>query len=252
MRPQRLLLGSGCLLLCLLQCLFTVTEGSSPPMGDWINSVKKAYNHRHWERIVKRRASHERLFSSPQDKDDTSHIVNVQDYYRSVFAQDWGDLEKKKKQLYDLLNALTTIVQQDDAYSNGENAANIQGSVMEALEMGVHIKPIRGRYLVMFQTDDSDDYLLDRTMKVLEKANHESRGRVRASDMHPLRHVGKGFTATLNSKALGLVCVPCMCKNWLITNWVLCRGFPAIPISTTLYLLHIRNIVFCLYFFAVG
>ena len=222
MRPQRLSLGAGCLLMCLLQCFFTAADGSPPPSKDWIESVEKADNHRHWERIVKRRASLEPWFFSPQDEDDTSHIVNVQDYYRSVFAQGWADLEKKKKQLYDFLNAITTIVQQDYVYTNGGNTDNIQDGVVDVLEMGVYTKPIRGRYLVMFQTDDSDDYLLDRTMKVLEKANYESRGRVRASDMHPLRHVGKGFTATLNSKALGLVCVPCMCKNWLNNlDWVM-------------------------------
>lgn len=196
----------GSLLICLLVlCSRTLVESSSQPLEDWISSVEKASSHRHWERIVKRRASHERTFYSRQDKDDTSHIVNVQDYYRSVFAQGWDTIKSNEKELYDLLNTLETIVQQENVYSNGRNAASIQESAMEALQLGVHTKPIRGRYMVLFQSSGADDYLLDRTMKILERAHRESRGRVRASDMHPIRHIGKGFTATLNSKALELV-----------------------------------------------
>lgn len=197
------------MLICFLQCFCTATEGSPRPLEDWIGSVEKAYNHRHWERIVKRRAFHERRFSSRQDRDDTSHIVNIQDYYRSVFAQGWDETKTNEKELYDLLSALTAVVEQENVYSNGGNAASIQESAVEALELGARSKPIRGRYIVMFQSNDADDYLLDRTMKVLERAHYESKGRIRASDMHPLRNVGKGFTATLNSKALDLVCVPC-------------------------------------------
>lgn len=57
----------------------------------------------------------------------------------------------------------------------------------------------------MFQSDAAGDYLLDRTMAIMQKAHRQSKGRIRASDMHPLRHVGKGFTATLNSKAVELM-----------------------------------------------
>ena len=150
-----------------------------------------------------RRRANEHGSTSLLDRDDTSDIVNIQEYYRSVFEHGWDNYRTNEKELYALLSALTSVAQQD-VLSGDVNTVSLQESAKEALELGLHSKPIRGRYIIMFQSD-ADDYLLDRTIKVLERAHFESKGGIRASDMHPLRHVGKGLTVTLNSLALELV-----------------------------------------------
>ena len=155
--------------------------------------VEVTLRHATWERLVKRSASVERHRRSTGRRyiDDTSHIVNVQDYYRSVFSEGWEEPKGEKEQ-YDLLYSLEAIIQDEDRGNS------------ESTSLGVHSKPIKGRYLVMFQSK-ADDYVLDKTMAILQKAHRSSRGRIRASDLHPLRHVGKGFAATLNYKAVKLV-----------------------------------------------
>lgn len=175
------------------------------PLEDWAGNVEKASSHDHWERIVKRSAFHSQYDDSI---DDTAHIVNVQEYYRSVFSEGWENYRDNEKELFNLLNKLETVVEQ------GYNRPSLDRASSQDLpdiqEFGLHTKPIQGRYIVMFQSG-ADDYTLDRTMAVLQRANLASNMRIRATDMSALRYVGKGFTATLNRKAVELVSVP----NWL-------------------------------------
>ena len=186
----------------LLVCLHQHYSTAALPLDDWSSTVEKASSHKHWAHIVKR-SSYFARYNSDNTPDDTSHIVNVQDYYRQVFDQGWAedDYRKKEKELYRLLSKLEEAVEQDYPSSSGRvSSQSSEGSV----EFGVDTKPIKGRYIVMFQSG-ADDYVLDRTIAVMERANQQSNRKIRATDMHPLRHVGKGFTATLNAKAVELV-----------------------------------------------
>lgn len=169
------------------------------PLDDWAGEIKKASSHEHWERIVKRST----FISRDDDSvDETAHIVNVQDYYRTVFSEGWDSYRDNERRLFNLLNTLETVVEQ--GYNEQDrNRVNSQG-VENAVEFGLHTKPIRGRYIVMFQSG-ADDYTLDRTIAVMQRANLASNMKIRATDMGALRYVGKGFTATLNGKAVELV-----------------------------------------------
>lgn len=195
----------------LLQSCVVCSAGL--PVDDWADGVEKATDHNHWEHIVKKRASVER-HSEDHSEDDTSHIVNIQEYYRAVFDEGWEDYEDNEQELFNLLGTLEKIVKQDTLSPHAEATAQ---KLADVLEFGLHSKPIRGRYIVMFQ-EGSDDYMLDRTITVLKQANVDSDGRIRATDLHPLRYVGKGFTATLNRKAVDLVSYPMLGIGVNISN----------------------------------
>ena len=184
-------------LLSLEQCFVL----SGAPLEDWANKVQKAASHKHWEHIVKRSAFSSR-FSYDDVVDDTAHIVNVQDYYRTVLDEGWDEYKGHEDELFNLLSTLERMV--DRTYNRGNLDLVTSQSVQNALTFGVHTKPIKGRYMVMFQTG-SDDSTIDKTMAVMEKASLVSDRKVRATDMTPLRHAGKGFIATLNRKAVDLV-----------------------------------------------
>lgn len=183
-------------LLCLHYCC--LLGAAALPIKDWERTVEKASSHDHWEHIVKRSA----FYSRHDDTiDDTAHIVNIQEYYRTVFSEGWGNYEDNERKLFKLLNQLEEVVGQ----SNRPHSDRVSSQSAEnTMEYGLHMKPIRGRYIVMFQSD-ADDYTLDRTMAVLQRANLASNMKIRATDLSPLRYVGKGFTATLNKKAVQLV-----------------------------------------------
>lgn len=187
----------------LLVCLHHYSTTAALPLGsleDWSSNVEKASSHRHWAHIVKR-SSYFARYNSDSAPDDTLHIINVQDYYRQVFDQGWDDDEKTEKELYKLLGKLEEVVEQKYHPNSGwVSSQSSKGSV----EFGIATKPIKGRYIVMFQSG-ADDYMLDHTIAVMETANLQSNRKVRATDMHPLRHIGKAFTATLNAKAVELV-----------------------------------------------
>ena len=167
-----------------------------------MDSVEKATSHNHWEHIVKRQTYYAR-YNNDNSKDDTDHIVNVKDYYRSVFSQGWSNyISHNDKEFFDLLNTLDKVIQQNK--HSDDKQVNAQDSKAGHSVFGTHTKRIKGRYIVMFQ-ENADDYTLYRTIVVLQKANRVSNKRIRASDIYPLRYIGKGFTATLNRKALALV-----------------------------------------------
>lgn len=187
-----------CGLLAIFMCLQWQANADALPLD---HSEGKAESHEHWEHIVKRRSA-DSLYE-PHEIDEASHIVNVQDYYRETFEQGWNGYRDHEKDLFNLLSTLETVVSQDEPLTKKEKVS-IQEQTAHVLEFSIHSKPIRGRYMVMLEPN-ADDYILDRTIEVLTKANKDSEQRVRASDIHTLRHVGKGFVATLNSKTVNLV-----------------------------------------------
>lgn len=172
---------------------------------------ERAESHDHWERIVKRTAE---TWRDENYEDDAAHIVNVQDYYRHVFEEGWDQPvsvqeDSTREQLVDLLHSLQEAAAQGKFLTNEERALIRE----EAIRLASHgsgtntgnlQKKVQGRYIVMLQ-ESADDYALDRTIEILRQAHQASDQRVRATDISPFSHVGKGFTATLNSKAVELV-----------------------------------------------
>lgn len=159
---------------------------------------KRAASHEHWEHIAKRSAEDARF--DENYKDDTAHIVNVQDYYRQVFEEGWEDYRDHEQELFGLLHKLKSAVEQGTQLTSSERIR-----IQEATStLKSYQKRIKGRYIVMFDPE-TDDYVLDRTVEILQKANRDSNQRLRATDITKLRHIGKGFTGTLNSKTVQLV-----------------------------------------------
>ena len=143
----------------------------------------KADDHDHWERIVRRSVG----WYDPYYSDDTLHIVNVQQYYRQVLEeQDWSDPEEELARLMHPLN-----------YADAQNK-DVYVKEMQ--------KQIPGRYIVMLDSS-ADGPMLDKTIAILQQAHRESEGRIRADHITPMRNLGVGFTATMNSKTVELVSV---------------------------------------------
>ena len=158
----------------------------------------RAGSHEHWERIVRRSVD----WHDPNYEDDTQHIVNVQEYYRYVLdEQEWEDEDRERTQeLARLMHYFFDHIggQQDQAVD--------QATAQEGRHVGDRDiqKPIPGRYIVMLDSS-ADVETLDRTVAVLQRANAESEGRIRAEHIRSIRNLGVGFTATMNSKAVELV-----------------------------------------------
>ena len=166
--------------LCLQQSCGTSAESSS--LEDWEGKVRRAASHEEWEHIVRRSAESAR--QAHHLLDDTAHIVNVQEYYRSILDAGWDD---------------DSYMLQEGQHLDRATAQSVLRAVTQQTK-----KPVPGRYIVMLQSD-TDDHTLDRTMAVLQEATRTSQRKVRATDMAVLRHVGVGFTATLNQRAVQLV-----------------------------------------------
>lgn len=148
----------------------------------------KAETHEHWEHIV-RRAADTAWDDRGLYEDDTAHIVNVQEYYRTVFRE-LLPVQEKVGQASSLHHITTT------PHGSSFNLPTT--------------KPVKGRYIVMFSSGIVDDYVLDKTIEILEVANYKTDQRLRATDITPFRNIRRGFTATLNSKTLELVCANTM------------------------------------------
>ena len=185
----------------------------------------RATSHQHWEHLVRRSVS--RWDSGPDEYDDeTADIADVRDYYRRVFAdpEGWEDVREQREEM--LVRLMEQLQREKAEHRTGNARANAHGYPppwgrarvssqeaytkpakdwsSEAEAIGCLRKPIRGRYIVMFQADTSD-YVLDRTIEILERANLESERRFRATDITPIRHLRKGFVATMNARTLHLV-----------------------------------------------
>lgn len=189
---------AAALLILLTANLWPAMASAAPIGGE--PEPDKAVSHDHWEHIVRRRSIMSRF--DVRQEDEASHIVNVQEYYRNVLEQDWPNYRDNERELFNLLHKLEVVSMQRDM--TDDQKASIQEQTAKVLELGVHSKPIKGRYIVMLQ-QDANDYVLDRTVAILEKANADSNQRVRATDFTKLRNVGKGFLATMNSKTVDLV-----------------------------------------------
>ncbi len=176
--------GSASLLAAVAFCILCtagIADANAMPVTE--DSDPKVATHAHWEHLVRRAAN---TWNDPDYEDDTAHIVNVQEYYKNVFSEPWSGY---------------TDFSEVSPEHHRITSANLQGSY------GPHTKPIKGRYIVMFSSSTDDEYVLDKTIEILELANYKSNQRLRATDIVPFRNVRKGFTATLNSKTLELVCV---------------------------------------------
>ena len=128
-----------------------------------------------WEGIVKRAT--DTLKDDGSYNDDAAHIVDVQQYYRRIFAEGWDEPGQEQS-----INAVSALV----AYSNLR-------------------KKIPERYIVMFDEAVDTNEVLDRTIDNLQQVHWISNQHVRAADFFSFRHVRKGFIATLNSRAVELV-----------------------------------------------
>ena len=159
--------------------------------NELIEGKGKADDHDHWERIVRRSVD----WYDPYYSDDTLHIANVQEYYRYVLEeQGWHDDWKEQELL------LERMLGQE--YLQLNEQANLQ---LEDTDSEKHVqKRIPGRYIVMLDST-ADEYTLDRTIEILDQAHRESEGRIRADHITPMRNLGTGFTATMNSKTVELV-----------------------------------------------
>lgn len=195
----------GCTAIAvLLSLLYVSSGGETAPAGSedlvrqrraaeelWnelTEGERKAESHEHWERIVRRST----YWYSPFYSDDTQHIVNVQEYYRQVLENDWSD--PREVELAHLMRQWNSM---------DMNAARVQ-SQGQAYSMREEQKPIRGRYIVMLSSA-ADEHVLDRTIALLQQAHVESEGRIRTDHITPMRHLGLGFTATMNSKTVELI-----------------------------------------------
>ena len=123
-----------------------------------------------WRQIVKESIEESRQRRSVY-YDDVS-IVSIQEYYREVF---------------DSMNSDVSFQQSGDAGPDKE-------------------RPIKGRYIVLLQ-DYVNDQHLDDTIEILEKFQGEGENHLVAKHIEPLRHVGKGFTATLSPAVANIVSV---------------------------------------------
>ena len=158
--------------------------------NELIEGKGKADDHDHWERIVRRSVD----WYDPYYSDDTLHIANVQEYYRYVLEeQGWHD-DSRQDQEAELARLLQPLLGDSASVQDGGSVNNMKDVQ----------KPIRGRYIVMFDST-ADEYTLDRTIEILEQAHRESEGRIRADHITPMRSLGTGFTATMNSKTVELV-----------------------------------------------
>ena len=176
---------------------------------------EKAESHDQWERTV-RQTAETAWYDDNLFQDDAAHIVNLQEYYRRIFEEGWDEPVSaqeigERNQLVQLLHAVQAAAAQGKVLTDAEKT-RVTEEALRLVYPSVGVaknlyKKIRGRYIVMLQST-ADDYTLDRTIEILQEAHRTSEHRVRVQDMTPFRHIGKGFTATMNSKAVELVRTP--------------------------------------------
>ena len=122
-----------------------------------------------WEEMFRNKVNERKRMTRDVTSDMEIEIQDVQEYYRHVFET-----------------------------FNNRVAIQDNGQDEEA--------PIPGRYLVLFKEEQNDNKL-DSVIAVLESVNAESHGKVAAKDIEPLRHIGKGFTASLGQTAVEAVSI---------------------------------------------
>ena len=111
--------------------------------------------------------------------EETAHIQDVQRYYREVFEGEEGWYNPA-------LESSANLERRPQHYKRRE-------------------KKIKSRYIVSFaQTSKDED--LDRLVRTIKRVTAKSKLRLRADHIEIFRRAGRGFTATLNSKMVELVC----------------------------------------------
>lgn len=173
------------MVLCLIAVLLLAVTATA------VKKVRRevAASHEHWETMVRRSVTNWPTHRRRYPLDYEPEIPNMQEYYRSVLQDDyWTDTADEKSYRY---QASTQVTRQDKQ------------------------KAIRGRYIVMF-TAGASDHHLDRTVAILRQADQKSRRNkwdLRAADFTAIRHVGKGFSATLSANIVRIV--SCICVSGL-------------------------------------
>lgn len=131
-----------------------------------------ASSHEEWVQLVRREV--DRLHRLPrsvyeeEDEDPALRITDLKAHYREAFDQ------------------VKNMASSQDRETTREMFVN-------------------GRYIV-FMADYTSDRDLSKVMKVLRVySRKDTSGRFVANHMSPIRHVGKGFTATLSSSVVNVV-----------------------------------------------
>lgn len=184
--------------------LLLVTSRASP-IDEWSETVAKATSHDHWEHLVRRSA---KSAEAEGIEDDTSHIQDVQEYYRNVFASDsnWDSATPLRLSSAAEVHNLR-IMQSLEAYlqaKNDQEMAKVEAADQSLVPDQSQQKKIKGRYIVTLSSESSDE-VLDRTLSIMKYATSASQQRLRADHITVFRRAGKGFTGTLSSKMVELV-----------------------------------------------
>ena len=193
------------LLTCLLGASLLLLGISASPIDEWSETVTKATNHDHWDKLVRRSAERARAQGI---EDDTVHIQDVQAYYRDVFASDsdWDTASAlrltSQAEVHNLrvMQSLEAYLQAKDDQEKAKVEAADESMVPEQSQQ----KKIKGRYIVTMSSDATDE-ILDRTLSIMRYATTASKQRLRADHITTFRRAGKGFTGTLSSKMVELV-----------------------------------------------
>ena len=142
---------------------------------------------RKWEQLVTKRVDSfksGRVLAEGID-DETAHIQDIKSYYRETLDSSDGWVEGTGI-------AKTELKMQ--SYEDEDLSA----------KSSFRQKTIDGRYIV-YLAPRSTNQVLERMVRVLELATGATGQNLRADHIEQFRHVGKGFTATLNKNMVELV-----------------------------------------------
>ena len=141
--------------------------------GSGASDAGKISTEEEWEAMFREKANEHMHRRTARDvtSDMEVEIQDVQQYYRQVFKT------------FDDITAI-------QGHGQGQEDQEVR---------------VPGRYLVLLKEDASDDKL-DHLISILQSVNAENNGRIAARDIEPLRHIGKGFTASLGNTAVEAVC----------------------------------------------
>lgn len=133
----------------------------------------KVYTVEEWEAMFESEVRRTRESRSIPVEDDAAYIYDLRDHYTAAFQ------------------SINDVATAEEAFNpvHGEKTRE---------------EKVKGRFIV-FMTDDSDDGHLNRLVRSLTKANRESNGHYIAKHIKKIRHIGKGFSATLSANVVHMV-----------------------------------------------
>ena len=114
---------AAALLILLTACLWPAMASAAPIDRGDAAEPDKAVSHEHWEHIVRRRSIMSRF--DTRREDETSHIVNVQEYYRDILEQDWPNYQDNERELFNLLHKLELVSMQRELSDDEWNEKTI-------------------------------------------------------------------------------------------------------------------------------